>query len=209
MKEEYMSGTCKLASSALALAVAFGTIAMSGQATNDTRQNSQNPGVSASPARDAVEDRIEYRLETDATLRKYNVDVDVDNNVATLTGEVATATQKEAAARLAKTDGITRVDNKITVDPDADKTLAERARTGLSKAGETINDGWITTKVKWFFVGEDALDGSDINVDTSNHVVTLKGTVTSEAGRARAKALAQQTEGVKDVKDELRIAPAR
>jgi osmotically-inducible protein OsmY len=38
--------------------------------------------------------------------------------------------------------------------------------------------------VKWFFMGEDALKGSDINVDTVDHVVTLKGTVTWRAARA-------------------------
>ena len=46
-----------------------------------------------------------------------------------------------------------------------------------------INDAWITTKVKTNFVNEDLLKGSDINVDSNNHVVTLKGTVTSAAGR--------------------------
>ena len=76
---------------------------------------------------------------------------------------------------------------------------------GLSRTGETINDAWITTKVKWFFVGADALKGSDINVDTKDNVVTLKGTVKTEAGRAKAIALAKDTDGVKRVVDQLTI----
>ncbi len=72
-----------------------------------------------------------------------------------------------------------------------------------------INDAWITTKVKTNFVNEDLLKGSDINVDSNNHVVTLKGTVTSAAGRARAVALAKSTKGVTRVVDALTIAPAK
>jgi hyperosmotically inducible protein len=124
-------------------------------------------------------------------------------------GEVANERQKAQAIELAKIDGVVRIEDRIEVDPSADETLAERTRKGLNKAGDKISDAWITTKVNWFFVGEDVLDGSDINVDTVNNVVTLKGTVPSEAARARAKVLAERTEGVKSVKDELTIAPAR
>jgi osmotically-inducible protein OsmY len=40
-------------------------------------------------------------------------------------------------------------------------------------------------------------------------VVTLRGTVASAAGHARAVSLAKQVEGVKSVKDELTIAPKK
>jgi len=51
-----------------------------------------------------------------------------EKRVATLTGDVANAAQKDEAARLAKVDGVTRIDNKIEVDPDEDKTVADRIR---------------------------------------------------------------------------------
>lgn len=154
---------------------------------------------------DAIEDRIEYRLETSATTRKYDVRVKVRNGVATLEGDVATAAQKAEAEKLAKVDGVTRVENKIDVDPDEDKSVADRIKAGLSKTGETITDAWITTKVKWFYLGEDELKGSDINVDTNNKVVTLKGTVKTQAGRQKANQLARDTEGVSKVVDQLVI----
>ena len=50
-----------------------------------------------------------------------------------------------------------------------DKTLGERIKGGFSKTGEKISDGWITTKLNWFFVGEDLLKGSRIDVDTNIH----------------------------------------
>jgi osmotically-inducible protein OsmY len=154
-------------------------------------------------------DRISHRLDTDAMVAKYDIKASVDHGVATLTGTVATAGQKAQAGRLAQGPGITRVDNKITVDKDVDKSLMDKAKAGLSKTGETINDAWITTKVKYHFMGENLLKGSDINVDTADHVVTLKGTVKTAAGRARAVALAKQTEGVTRVVDQLTIGTAK
>ena len=59
------------------------------------------------------------------------------------------------------------------------------------------------------FVGEDLLKGSDINVDTNDHVVTLKGTVMSTAARARAVAQAKEVEGVDKVVDLLAIGPKK
>ena len=69
--------------------------------------------------------------------------------------------------------------------------------------GEAITDGWITTKVSAKFVDEKLLKGSNINVDTEDHVVTLKGTVGSDAAKARAVEIAGNTEGVVRVVNQL------
>ncbi len=162
--------------------------------------------LAQTPAKYTLKDRIEFRLETHDTLKKYDIKVAVDDkNVATLSGDVATAAQKTQAAAVAKVNGVASVVNNITVDPNEDKTVAERTKNGLNKLGEKITDAWITTKVKWFFTGEDALEGSNINADTSNGVVTLKGTVKTAAGRKRAVALAQGVDGVKKVVDQMTI----
>lgn len=152
-----------------------------------------------------LEDRIDYRIETNAMLKKYSIKVKVDAGVVWLSGEVATAAQKDEATKVAKVDGVSKVQNDIKVSPSADMTVADRIKKGLNKTGEAIDDSWITTKVHWFFMGEDLLKGSDINVDTKDNVVTLKGTVKSEAGRARAIQLARETDGVKRVVDQLAI----
>ena len=143
--------------------------------------------------------------DDNAVVRKYNLDVKVDKGVATLTGDVATAVQKAEAEKLAKVHGVTRVENRIEIDPNEDKTVADRISKGLSRTGESVNDAWILTKVKWFHTGADALKGSDVNVDVKDGVVTLKGTVKSEAGRAKAIALAKDTDGMKRVVDQLTI----
>ena len=76
-------------------------------------------------------------------------------------------------------------------------------------AANPVKDGWITFKIHSLYVPEDALEGSDIDVTTKAGVVTLAGTVPSEAGRARAIAVAKATDGVKSVTDSLRIAPTK
>ncbi|MEO8480911.1 MAG: BON domain-containing protein [Acidobacteriota bacterium] len=165
--------------------------------------------VAAKPTDANLADRIAFRLETNAAVRKYDLKVKVDDGIAMLSGQVATAAQKAEAARLAQVTGVRRVESDITVTPDADKTLTDRTKAGLNKTGAKIDDAWITTKVKWFFLGEDALKDSDINVDTKNNVVTLKGTVPSSAGKARAEVLAKDTEGVTRVVNDLTIGPKK
>jgi hyperosmotically inducible protein len=87
------------------------------------------------------------------------------------------------------------------------KTVVNKTKDGVSKTGEVMTDAWITARVHERFVGEDLLKGSDIDVDTSRHVVTLKGTVMGRTGRARAERVAIRTEGVRRVVNRLTIGP--
>jgi osmotically-inducible protein OsmY len=84
-------------------------------------------------------------------------------------------------------------------------TAADKSAQGLSKAGEAITDTWIKTRVKSKFIGEDLLKDSDIAVDVNDHVVTLSGTVMSDAARARAIEEAKQVEGVHQVINKLTV----
>ena len=119
---------------------------------------------------------------------------------------MATAAQKTEAGSLAKIEGVSEVNNQIAIDKDADKTLADRAKIGVRRSGEAVTDAWITTKVKWFFVNDELLDGSRIDVDTSKRIVTLTGTVKSADGKTRAISLANHADGVTSVVDHLTIA---
>ena len=70
-----------------------------------------------------------------------------------------------------------------------------------------IKDGWLVTKIHAEMVDEDLLSGSDIDVDVEKGVVTLQGTVRSDAARSRAVAVAKSSDGVKNVIDQLRVVP--
>jgi hyperosmotically inducible protein len=177
-----------------------------------------------------LDERIEKRLREDAVLKKYDIKVSVTNGVATLTGTVPTEADRRKATQLATTTGISRVENQLIVDlaaptstsgvkatvkEGAEKTkegaekVGEKTKEGVSKTGEVITDAWITSRVHSKYIGEDLLKDSDINVDTKDHVVTLKGTVMSAAGRARAVEQTKEVEGVKRVIDELTIGPKK
>lgn len=85
----------------------------------------------------------------------------------------------------------------------------DKTKDALSKTGEVMTDAWVTTRVHQRFVSENLLKDSDISVDTDKHVVTLKGTVTTAAGRRRATTVAKGTEGVRTVVNRLTIGPKK
>ena len=158
---------------------------------------------------EALRDHVAYKIETNSTTKRYDIRVKVNNGDVVLTGTVATEAQKLEAGRIAKVEGVTKVENNIKVDPNEDKALADRAKSGMNRTGEAISDTWITTKVKWFYLGDDVLKGSKISVTTTNRVVTLTGSVLTEAARKHAVALAQDTDGVTKVVDNLTIGKAK
>jgi len=120
-------------------------------------------------------------------------------------------TYLSARATLAPQDVVEKTKEGAVKTKDAvvkgTKIAAEKTKDGLSKTGEVMTDGWITTRIHARFVDEDLLKDSDISVDTNRHVVTLKGTVTGRAGRARATSVALHTEGVRRVVNRLTIGP--
>ena len=193
----------KTTSRTLALLTATGLILTAPLALQRTVLASSVPGQAVSD--DTLKDRIDYRLETTDGVKKYDLHVKVDAGVAMLTGTVATAAQKTEAGTLANIKGVTRVDNEIAIDKDVDTTLAAHAKSGLRKTGGAITDGWITTKVKWFYMGDDLMKDSSINVDTNNRIVTLAGTVKTDAAKTRAVSLASSTDGVMKVVDHLTV----
>jgi osmotically-inducible protein OsmY len=71
--------------------------------------------------------------------------------------------------------------------------------------GEYIDDTVITTKVKAAFVADEALKASEINVETFKGVVQLSGFVKTPADIARAVEVARGVEGVKSVKNDIRL----
>src|SRR5262245_55516009 len=67
------------------------------------------------------------------------------------------------------------------------------------------SDPGITTAVKSKLAADDAVKAYQINVDTSQRVVTLSGTVDTQAAKDQAVTIARQTEGVRDVVDRITV----
>jgi hyperosmotically inducible protein len=68
-------------------------------------------------------------------------------------------------------------------------------------------DPTLTADVKAKLAADDTVKGSRVTVRTADHVVTLEGTVRSEAVRTRALAIARDTPGVTSVVDKLTVSP--
>ena len=96
--------------------------------------------------------------------------------------------------------------NKIgdTVDK-AEKKMTEQS----AKAGQAIDDTEITARVKSAVFAEPGLKTLQIHVDTVKGVVTLTGTVDSQANSDKARTLAAAVADVKEVSNKLVVAPAK
>ena len=184
----------------------------------------------AKPSDQQLSAEISTKIANDKTLSPDAVQVTVKNGVVTLTGLVAKDADKATAEAHARVPGVVRVENKLksrekatdkvegtagavagAAKTGADKTVdaskkaAGATKTAVSKTGENITDGWITSRIKTKFMADEALRASSINVDTNNHVVTLKGAVPTEAVRAKAMEMAKDVEGVDKVVDNLKV----
>jgi hypothetical protein len=83
--------------------------------------------------------------------------------------------------------------------------VGEKTAVAADKAQAALAQGSLTAKIKSKMALDDLVRARSINVDTSGSVVTLTGTVSSEAERQRAVQLARETNGVTSVVDRLAV----
>ena len=83
--------------------------------------------------------------------------------------------------------------------------IAESVAQGANEAQRLASSAALTAKIKSKMALDDTVEASRIDVDSSGSVVTLHGTVDSQAERERALQLARETEGVTSVVDRLTV----
>ena len=85
----------------------------------------------------------------------------------------------------------------------------ERYSREAKESGRTVgtgaNDMWLWVKTRFDLAAADDLRDSTINVDVDKDVVTLSGTVASAAQKTRAETVAKAVEGVKGVRNQLKV----
>ena len=90
-----------------------------------------------------------------------------------------------------------------------DKNRAEYEKDrGSSKIGSGANDSWLWFKTRAALLTTSDLRESTIDVDVENDVVTLRGTVANAAQKTKAEQVAKGIDGVKSVKNDLKVAPS-
>jgi osmotically-inducible protein OsmY len=81
----------------------------------------------------------------------------------------------------------------------------QSSAAGQPTAGEVVDDGVVTAKVKAKLVDDPVTKAYQINVETFKGTVQLSGSVDSAEARSRATQLARDVGGVKDVKNSLQV----
>jgi len=88
---------------------------------------------------------------------------------------------------------------------DKAKQAGDMIREKTASAGDALADAALTAKVKSALVAESGVNALEIEVSTTNGIVTLNGTTNSQASRDKAAQIASKIEGVKSVRNELKI----
>ncbi len=178
--------------------------------------------VACSASDPGITTAVKSKLTTDDTVKAYQIDVDTQGGVVTLTGAVENQAAKDRAVQLAReTDGVTRVEDRLTVNPAAtadsrareagsDAAMAtsgaaDRAGDAVAGAGAAVTDASVTAAVKTRLLADPDVAGLRIDVDTNDKVVTLTGTVATAAQKTEAESIARDTTGVTRVVNNLRV----
>lgn len=74
-----------------------------------------------------------------------------------------------------------------------------------TSASTQMSDSSITTSIKSKLIASSAVKGRDVDVNTEEGVVYLMGRVGSSAERAEAERIARTVEGVREVKNDLKV----
>jgi len=181
---------------------------------------SNTPAAQTTPkmTNDDLDRAVTAKINSEATLVAYKLDVDADadKNAVTISGSVPTESLRMKAVDAAKAAGTNLVvTDKIDVKPDMverkdyNDDMAREARERASKSsesiGDSLDDAWIHTKIRTKLLGEGEFPGGSVNVDVKNNVVTLRGHVSTAADKAKAESIAKATDGVKSVRNQLVI----
>jgi hyperosmotically inducible protein len=123
--------------------------------------------------------------------------VDAKDGVVTLRGTANSQAEKDLTTRYAQdVDGVTRVDNKMTVvsSPPSEPTI-----------GQKIDDTSITAQVKFTLLAHRSTSALRTHVETNDGVVTLRGNAKNQAEIDLVTALVKDIAGVRVVENGMTI----
>ncbi|WP_337016821.1 molecular chaperone OsmY [Leclercia sp. AS011] len=128
-------------------------------------------------------------------IKSTDISVETEKNVVTLSGFVESQAQAEKAVAVAKkVEGVTSVSDKLHV-----RDGKEQSAKGY--AGDTAT----TSEIKAKLLADDIVPSRKVKVETTDGVVQLSGTVESKAQSDRAESIAKAIDGVKSVKNDLKV----
>ena len=147
---------------------------------------------------------VKTQLSADDQVKARKIDVDTKDRVVTLRGTVETPAEEARALEIARaTKGVASVVDEISVVPAAD-TTATSGRTDPA-VDVTLTDPGLTAEIKTKLLADPYVSGLKIDVDTKDRVVTLKGTVNTQAEKDRALSIAREVKQAVRVEDMLTV----
>ena len=98
--------------------------------------------------------------------------------------------------------------DEVKADEVKADAVMDKKTTAYETSETPVSDTWITTKVKADFLADETIKGLDINVSTTNGVVTLAGVLDSKTLVDKAIAVTKTIKGVKSVDSKaLKVKP--
>ncbi len=168
-----------------------------------------NDGKYKAALKDAwLDGKLETALLFNEHLNSFTIDTDVKKGVAYLDGSVESDIERDLAVQIARSiDGIEKVESDLVVEAETEQSAAnDRRRQSAESFRDGVLNATLTARVKTHLAMNEHTKARNINVDSKNGVVTLTGSVDSEAARDLANTIAKNTNGAVQVVDNLVVS---
>lgn len=139
-----------------------------------------------------ISTKVKTKMISDEFVKSRYIDVDVLNGVVFLVGVVESESQKRMAGDIARgVEGVRHVENQLMV--------------GKTSAGQILDDTVLSSKIKTELIKSPNVQSTNIDVDTTNNVVTLTGIVESVKEKDTALYIAHKVAGNRRIVDNLTV----
>jgi len=194
MRSQIKTGAALLTAMLFAVPLSAGAVDKMDKAENKVKETTTE--VTGAVSDSWLTSKTKIALFADDRVKGRDVRVETVKGDVFLRGKVDSEEAKAAAAEIAKTvEGVKNVENDLQVVPPTARKAVQ------------ANDKQITKAVETNFSKDPQLKKIDVRTDAG--VVVLSGEVASISASAKASEMAHRVDGVKSVKNELRVAQAK
>lgn len=156
-------------------------------------------GPAADNSDSALAARVKAALVVQQNVKAGNTDVTVRNGIVTLRGEAENEAQRELTAEYAKdVSGVRGVVNEMTVKGGSG--------TGRQTIGQRVDDASITAQVMLALMSRRSTRTVDAIVDTTNGIVTVRGTAKNASEKDLVTKIITDVQGVRGVDNKMSVA---
>jgi hyperosmotically inducible periplasmic protein len=201
MRSQIKTGVALLTAMLFALPLAVGAVDKTDKASDKMDKATDKVKETTGEVKGAVSDswltsKTKIALFADDRVKGRDVRIETVKGEVYLRGKVDSEEAKTAAAEIAKSvEGVKGVKNDLQVVAPAARKTVQANDTQITKAVETT-------------LGKDP-QLKKIDVRTDAGVVVLSGEVANISAAAKASEMAHRVDGVKAVKNEIRVAQAK